>query len=118
MGLLGGGTVITPGWNAVLEAYMEEFGTQSPMDRPQLACVIVTDGEAHDPDDFKAAMEGVKNKAYVIIVVVGFGDDHDKALAQYQGIAAINDHVRVVTFDSVTNPSVISDGILSMLGAQ
>lgn len=112
----GGGTVIMPGYNAALEAYMEEFGSRSPMDRPQLAMVIFTDGEANDTDEFASALEQVKGKGYVILAILGHGAEHDRALEVYNNVATSNDHVRVVTFGSLTDPTVISDGILSLLG--
>ncbi|MGH3843844.1 MAG: hypothetical protein ACRDS0_20720 [Pseudonocardiaceae bacterium] len=51
------------------------------------------------------------------VAVLGFGGEHDAALAAYQQVAAGNDHVRVVTFGSETDPSVIADGVLSLIGS-
>lgn len=112
----GGGTVIMPGYNAALEAYMEEFGSRSPLDRPQLAMVIFTDGEANDTNEFAQALGEVKGKGYVILALLGHGDEHDEALAIYQKVAEGNNHVRVVTFGSQTDPQAITDGVLSLLG--
>lgn len=112
----GGGTLVMPGYNAALEAYMEEFGSRSPMDRPQLAMVLFTDGEAGDTDEFAKALEQVKGKGYVILALLGHGEEHDRALAVYQKVAEGNSHVRVVTFGSTTDPTTITDGVLSILG--
>lgn len=112
----GGGTAVMPGYNAALEAYMEEFGSRSPLDRPQLAMVIFTDGEANDTDEFAQALGQVKGKGYVILGIMGHGEEHDRALQVYQAVAQNNNHVRVVTFGSTTDPTVISDGVLSLLG--
>ena len=35
----------------------------------------------------------------------------------YQHVAASNDHVRVVTFGSETDPTVIANGMLSLIGS-
>jgi hypothetical protein len=114
----GGGTAIMPGWNLLVETYMEEFGDTPKLDRPHLLAVVITDGEADDTDEFARTLESAKGGVYVCVAVLGFGAEHDRALGAYQAIAKANDHVRVVTFGSETDPDVISDGLLSLLGGE
>jgi hypothetical protein len=112
----GGGTEIMPGWEALSNGYVEEFGNISATERPLLLAVVITDGEATDTAQFEQALANAKGGTRVVLAIMGFGDDHDKALAEYQAIAANNDHVRVVTFGSETDPTVVADGIMSLVG--
>jgi len=113
----GGGTQIVPGWETLVDTYMTEFGNVPKLDRPHLLALIITDGEASDTAQFVKSLEQTKAGTYVCIAILGFGSEHDAALATYQQVAAGNDHVRVVTFGSETDPTVIADGILSMIGS-
>jgi hypothetical protein len=112
----GGGTIIQPGWDAVIENYMEEFGDTPKQDRPHLLAVIFTDGEANDTDAFASTIAKSQGGTYALIVIMGYGPEHDRALQVYQDITKQNDHVRVVTFGNETDPKVIADGLLSMVG--
>lgn len=112
----GGYTEIMPGWTALQEGYVDEFGDRPVTDRPHLAAVIFTDGEARDSQAFEAQIAQTKGGTYVVIAVLGFGQEHDATLAEYQAIGAKNDHVRVVTFGNTTDPTEISQGTLSLLG--
>lgn len=112
----GGGTWIMPGWNVLVDTYMEEFGEVSKLERPHLLGLIITDGEAQDTAEFAQTLAQTKSGTYVCVAMLGFGPEHDQALTAYRQIAAANDHVRVVTFGSETDPSTIADGLLSLLG--
>lgn len=112
----GGGTQIMPGWDALVEGYMDEFGDRPKEDRPHLLAVIFTDGEATDIADFEKTLEQAKGGTYVVAAILGYGADHDKTYAAFEAIAAKNNHVRVVSFGSTTNPDEISSGVLSLLG--
>jgi hypothetical protein len=111
----GGGTQIMPGWDALVEQYMEEFGDVPKLDRPHLLALIITDGEAADTDQFAQTLAQAKGGVYVCVAILGYGQEHDRALQVYKQIEAQNDHVRVVTFGSETNPDTIADGLLSMI---
>jgi hypothetical protein len=112
----GGGTQIMPGWNLLVDTYMEEFGDQPKTDRPALMALVITDGEADDAAEFAATMAQAKGGTYVAIAIVGYGAEHDSALASFQNVAAGNDHVRVLTFGGETDPNVIADGLVAMIG--
>ncbi|MGH9066319.1 MAG: hypothetical protein ACRD0J_02160, partial [Acidimicrobiales bacterium] len=113
----GGGTRILPGWNKLVDTYMEEFGEVPKQDRPHLLALVVTDGEADDTEDFAKTIVQARAGTYVCVAILGFGAEHDQALQAYRGVASGNDHVRVVTFGSETNPETIADGVLSMIGS-
>lgn len=112
----GGRTHIVAGWERLTDIYVEEFGDRPKQDRPHLLALIVTDGEAQDGDAFAKILAQQGGHTYVVVAVVGFGDDHDRTLGQYRAIEASNGNVRVVTFDSVTNPATISGSLLALIG--
>ncbi len=111
----GGGTVIMPGWETLVEQYMEEFGDVPKQDRPHLLALVITDGEADDTDQFAQTLAQAKGGVYVCIAILGYGQEHDRALQVYKQIEAQNNHVRVVSFGSETNPDTVADGLLSMI---
>jgi hypothetical protein len=113
---LGGGTEIMPGWNALNEVYLDEFGDTPQLDRPKMLAIVITDGEALDTEDFAAEMQKVGNRAYVVLAIMGYGTEHDQATAAYQKVADANDHVRLVSFGNTTDPDKITDAILSLAG--
>lgn len=112
----GNQTEIMPGWNALTEVYIDEFGDTPALDRPKMMALIITDGEAEDTDAFAAEMAKVGKSAYVVIALMGFGEEHDRAKAVYEQVATTNDHVRVVSFGNTSNPSGIADAVISMVG--
>lgn len=112
----GGGTVIVPGWDRLMQTFLDEFGDVTAIDRPQMLALIVTDGEARDTDEFAVELAKAANHAHVVIAVMGYGDDHDRALGLYQRIAEQNDHVRVVSFGNATTPDGIANAVISLLG--
>jgi hypothetical protein len=113
---LGGDTFIVPGWGIVVSTFMEEFGDRPAGERPALLVVVITDGEARDYRDFVHAMSKIdQGNVYVVMAVVGDGPEHDKTLRAYQQIDAEVKNFRVVTFGGETNPTVISDGLLSLM---
>jgi hypothetical protein len=112
----GNTTQIMPGWNALTEVFLDEFGETPALDRPKMLALVITDGEADDTDDFAKEMAKVGKSAYIVIALMGFGQEHDRAQTAYETVAAQNDHVRVVTFGNLTDPGQIADGVISMLG--
>lgn len=114
---VGGGTQICGGWERLMDIYVEEFGDRPKQDRPHLLALIITDGEAQDGAEFAKTLAQQTGHTYVVVAVVGHGEDHDKTLTQYRAIEQQHpENVRVLTFDSVTNPSTISDSLLALLG--
>jgi hypothetical protein len=112
----GGGTQIMPGWNTLVDTYMEEFGDRPRQDRPHLLALVITDGEADDTQEFARTLAQSRAGTYVCVAILGFGAEHDQALEAYRAVARDNDHVRVVTFGSETNPDTIANGVLSLIG--
>ena len=112
----GNQTEIMLGWNALSEVYLDEFGDTPALDRPKMLALVITDGEAKDTDAFAAEMAKVGKSAYIVICIMGFGEEHDRALAVYQKVAEANDHVRVVSFGNSSDPNRIADAVISMVG--
>lgn len=110
-----GGTRIMPGWNTLIDTYMDEFGSEDPASRPLLMAVVITDGEADDTDQFAQAIAQASGGVYVVLAIIGYGPDHDAALHAYQAIEQNNAHVRVLTFASETDPQVIARALLRMI---
>jgi uncharacterized protein YegL len=113
---IGGGTNIMPGYQLVLDDYMDEFGDTPQTERPALLLLVITDGEAEDNEEFEAQLAKQHGNTYVAVAIVGHGEGHDNALAQYQKLASNNNHVRVVSFESTTDPNTIAQGMLSLAG--
>lgn len=112
----GGNTRIMPGWELLMQTYMEEFGNVPALDRPQILALVITDGEALDTQEFATALSQLKGVGHACIAVMGFGGEHDTALKLYQDVAAGNPNVRVVSFGNETNPNTIADAVDSLLG--
>ena len=109
-----GDTWIVPGFNALLQAYKNEFGSRPAETRPILRALVITDGEAKDADQFDALLERVSGNMYVIIATVGHGHDHERAVAAYQAIEQRNAHLKVVNL-SGADPETISKTLLAMI---
>lgn len=117
----GGGTVIMPAWEMALNDYDEEFGDKPKRERPVHAVLIVTDGEATDWDQFLPVLESADAHRIFVCAVVGYDEDnskkHSRTVDAYSKVAAHNPHVKVVSFDSVTDPAEIARDLITMLGA-
>jgi hypothetical protein len=112
----GNGTEIMPGWNALNEVYLDEFGDVPQLDRPKMLALVITDGEAIDTDAFADEMRKLGKRAYVVLAVMGYGEEHDRALEVYQDVSTVNDHVRVVSFGNTTDPNRIASAVVSLIG--
>lgn len=110
-----GGTYIMPGLREVMKTYNKEFGQRQKDDRPTLALLVITDGEAEDTDEFARALEGAKDQLHITLAIVGYGSEHDKALEAYERVAQSNSHVKVVSFNNETDPESIASGLLRMI---
>ena len=111
----GGGTTIMPAWKAALADFNSEFGDEA--EPPVLLTLVITDGEATDAGAFAKVLETVNPDRYFAIAIVGHGPDHDKTLQSYQGAEQANPkHVKVMAFDSVTNPQELAADLILMAG--
>lgn len=119
----GGRTYLMPAWKAALADYDEEFGDRDPDEQPVLLTLVLTDGEADDWSEFGAVLEKATAKRVFVVAVVGYGDAHDKTVRAYQQAARKNqaqdkfgkEHVRVVSFDAVTDPSEIAEDLITLV---
>lgn len=113
----GGGTNVMPAWEAAQAAYLEEFEDVANIDRPVLLTLVITDGEATDAQEFAKVLEGAKAGRYFCVAIVGHGVEHDSTLRAYKAAESANSkHVRVVTFGGETDPTIIADGLKSLVG--
>lgn len=111
----GGGTTIMPAWKAALADFNDEFGDET--EPPVLLCLVITDGEATDASDFTSVLTNKNPDRYFAVAIVGHGAEHDKTLASYQGAEQANPkHVKVMSFDSVTDPRELSNDLILMAG--
>lgn len=120
----GGRTHVMPAWKAALADYDEEFGDRDPADQPTMLTVILTDGEADDWDQLLPVLEKADAKHVFVVAIVGHGEGHDRTVRAYQQAAARNqaqdkfgkEHVRVVSFDAVTDPAEIAADLVTLVG--
>ncbi len=117
----GGGTQIMPAWELALNEYDEEFGDKPKRERPVHAVLIVTDGEAEDWDQFLPVLESADSHRVFVIAIVGYDEDnekrHSRTVDAYSKVAAHNSHVKVVSFDGVTDSEEIATDLRTLLGA-
>ena len=119
----GGGTHVMPAWKAALADFDEEFGDRDAGEQPVMLTLVLTDGEADDWADFAPVLEGATAKRVFVVAVVGHGDAHDKTVRAYVAAAQRNQaadkfgksHVRVVSFDEVTNPGEIAEDLVTLI---
>ncbi|MGH2508005.1 MAG: hypothetical protein ACRDHZ_11465 [Ktedonobacteraceae bacterium] len=110
----GGGTRIMPGFNLLLKTNTDEFGSEPPAERPLLLALVITDGEADDTDAFKNTIARSAGSMYVVLAIIGYGPEHDRALRAYQQVEAQNAHVKVLSFASETDPEMIASALFRM----
>jgi len=111
----GGGTRIVPGWMLLHDVFMDEFGDMKASLRPFVIALVITDGEAEDTERFAKDLQRVHGYVFVVVAIIGFGKEHDLAFKSYKTIEAANDHVKVITLASETNPQEIATTLLKMI---
>lgn len=110
-----GSTYIMPGFNAVWNHYQEEFLSKGDDTPPKLILAALTDGELSDEAAFEQALVSHANELFVVIGVVGYGRDHDSAVAAYQRLSRQYTNIAVIPFSSVTDGQAIADKLLAMI---
>jgi len=106
-----------PGWKKLFDVYLEEFGSRPLNQRPLLMGLVITDGDADDSEEFAKTIAQLRDthRVYITLAIIGYGAEHDNAFATYKKIAAANAQVKVISFGSETDPSVISRALLKMI---
>jgi len=110
-----GGTHIMDGWRTMLTTYENHFTEKGVENWPLLLCLLITDGELQDGEEFEHHLKHAHGRLFVEIAVVGHGEDHDRALHHYTHIAHHHHHVRVTAFTGETDPRVIGSQLLSLV---
>ncbi|XXQ35827.1 VWFA domain-containing protein [Plasmodiophora brassicae] len=101
----GGMTYLMPGWLELNRVFDEEFGRlNADHGQPPFMAVVVTDGEAPDIDKFELALTQDK-RATLVIICVGYGEQHQYVLRSFHRIAESNPRVKVVNFVGNDDPN-------------
>lgn len=111
----GGPTYIMPALQKMEASYHEEFDRLPESIRPILMAVINTDGALADLNAATRYLQAASGWLYCYVVVLGYGPEHDRALAAWQQIAASNPHVRVESVNASTDAHAIAQRILAMV---
>src|SRR5947209_9401111 len=69
----GGGTRVMPGWEMLVDQYLEEFGDVPKLDRPHLLALVITDGEGDATGQFAQTLPHAKGGVYICIAVLRYG---------------------------------------------
>jgi hypothetical protein len=112
----GGGTYICTGWDQLERKYQQEFGGLAASERPARFWLFISDGQPSDERQFEQRLANAPDNLNVAVAVTGYGPEHDQAVAAYQRIASTRRNVRAITFGTETNPTVIADAVLGMMG--
>lgn len=125
----GGGTQIMSAWNQALDEYEEEFGDRPQAQRPVHLNIILTDGELDDMDKFADVLASANSHRVFLVLVCGYDEDpehprHSRCIAQYGEIARNQEasdphgksYIRVISFDSVTDPDEIAQDAKILIG--
>lgn len=107
-----GGTRIMPGLALLLKTYTAEFGSDSAT---KLLAVVITDGEADDEAEFESQIRKAAGNMYVVVGIVGYGPEHDSALAAYKRMAETNPNVQAFSLGNTTDPNVVAETLLRMI---
>jgi hypothetical protein len=76
-----------------LKEHEKHYGNQKKM---LLFALVITDGEALDGSQFEEHLLSLHGKVFVIVVVLGWGAEHDKTVGEYKRIAQTHRHLKVV----------------------
>jgi len=112
-----GSTHIMAGWKKLLAVHEKEFGRKSDV---LLLALVITDGTAEDTREFEEHLMSLHGRIFVVLAIVGYGQDHDDAFAQYKQIEANNKlgHLRVVALaDAPNQGQYIADTVRGFLQA-
>lgn len=124
----GGSTHIMSAWNQALDEYDGEFGDRLPQERPVHLVLIATDGELDDEQQFdiKALSTASAHRIFVAMVFGADGDGdtrHTDCLNQWTRLASQQQQadphgksfIRVISFDSVTDPDEIAQDMITLV---
>jgi len=111
-----GATHIMDGWRTMLRTYEQFFTSKlEQVNWPMLLCLILTDGELQDGHEFEEHLKHAHGRLFVEIAVLGYGEDHKRAVHHYKRISQHHHHVRVTEFTNESNPKIICEQLLSLV---
>lgn len=109
-----GNTLIMPGWVTLHQAFDDAFARQPANQKPVLLALVITDGDALDIEEFERHLAQDSN-SYVVIAVVGYGEEHDSAVANFHNIARTNPRLRVIPLMVAQDAPIIAGTLLNMI---
>ena len=102
-----------PGLNKIVEVFEEEFG-ESAAEPPLVMLCVITDGEAADTNAFARALITLPENFYVAIGVVGFGEEHNKAVRAFQAVSASQPRCKLVKMEEGSTAAVLASTLEAM----
>ncbi len=69
---------IMDGWRLMQQKYHNCFMSNAEESWPVVPIVIITNGESLDLTEFQEALRNIHGRAYVLVVTLGFGKEHEK----------------------------------------
>jgi hypothetical protein len=117
------GTYIMQGVSGVKKVYHDEFavdehGQPTPVeDRPALLLAGVTDGWCFDNADFEKFCSSLGGDIFLVLVVIGSGNEYRQAVQGYAKIAESNPHFVLIPMGTHPNVVKVKDAFLKLAGA-
>lgn len=117
----GGGTYVVPALKLALKDYADEFDDDEDDSRVH-EIIIITDGQASDWQDLEPYLLAADANRVYVVAIVGHGDAALKTYTEYKKVAEENrskdkfgkEHVHVVLFDGVTDPTEIGEDLVTL----
>jgi hypothetical protein len=107
-----GKTNFMSGWRKMVDVYDRDVKGSN---KTILTGLIITDGKIQDANDLDEYLKDFRGNLCVRIVIIGFGDEHDRACRRYNKISKKYVGIYVSDFTSINNPDAIADDLLSVL---
>jgi hypothetical protein len=108
-----GNTRIMPAWKLMHNAFAAKFGRLPEPQQPALLALLVTDGDSLDIQEFERTLASDQN-SYVVVALVGWGEEHDLALRSFNAIARTNPRLKVIPLQGAHEAALIAGTLTSM----
>ncbi len=109
-----GNTRIMPGWSLVQSSFNDKYKAVAPENRPALLALVITDGDALDIAEFERTLKSDQN-SYVVVALVGFGEEHDLALRNFSEIARTNERLKVIPMNAAADAPIMAGTLMQMV---
>lgn len=75
---------------------------------------MITDGDSLDIAEFERTLKADQN-SYVVVALVGFGEEHDLALRNFSEIARANDRLKVIPVNAASDAPLMAGTLMQMV---